>query len=191
LLSEASLIEGVTPARLEEFISRFEIDEHFVAFRNFCAFREIPLVVLSDGLDFYVERILVRNGLGDCTFFANHLDFKTIDGTTKFEVSFPYTDSECLLCGNCKRNHMMTLSADDDVIVYIGDGISDRCPIRYADIVFAKKELIKYCQQENISYVEYSNFCDVQTRLESLLAKKRIRKRREAEMARRDVLMQG
>ncbi|MEK6754610.1 MAG: 2-hydroxy-3-keto-5-methylthiopentenyl-1-phosphate phosphatase, partial [Bacteroidota bacterium] len=66
-----------------------------------------------------------------------------------------------------------------------------RCPVRYADVVFAKKRLIKYCQQQNISYHEFSHFGDVRRQLEQILQKKRIKKRREAEMARREVFMQG
>ena len=191
LLAEASLVSGVTAEQLGEFVDQFGIDEHFAAFRDFCTAEGIPLTILSDGLDFYVRRVLDNNSLGDCAFFANNVDFATIGGTTKLDITFPYTDAECLLCGNCKRNHILTLSSDDDVIVYVGDGISDRCPIRYADIVFAKKGLIKYCQEQNISYYEYEDFRDVQRRLEQVKAKKRIKKRREAVMARRDVYMQG
>jgi 2-hydroxy-3-keto-5-methylthiopentenyl-1-phosphate phosphatase len=83
------------------------------------------------------------------------------------------------------------MSSDEDIIVYVGDGISDRCPVRYADIVFAKRGLLTYCQEQNITFHEFSTFRDVQRRLETILQQKRIRKRREAEMARRDVYMQG
>ena len=38
------------------------------------------------------------------------------------------------------------------MIVYVGDGYSDRCPVQYADIVFAKGDLQTYCQEQNISY---------------------------------------
>ena len=191
LLSEASLVSGVTPLQLEQFIDQFNIDEHFSQFKEFCARSDIPLVILSDGLDFYVERILDRNQVGDCKFFANHLEFKNTGAATTLDITFPHTDSECTFCGNCKRNHMLTLSDDGDIIVYVGDGISDRCPVRYADVVFAKKDLIQYCQRENISYFEYADFRDVQRRLELMASKKRLKKRREAEMARRDVFMQG
>ena len=105
--------------------------------------------------------------------------------------SFPYTDSECERCANCKRNHLLTLSSDDDIVVYVGDGISDRCPVRYADIVFAKKGLIKYCQEQNVTYHEYRHFGDVQQRLDPILRQKRIKQRREARMARREVFLQG
>ena len=191
LLSQAELMKDATTEEIVTFVDQFEIDVHFVAFREFCDQRGIPLAILSDGLDFYVERILARNGVGDCSYLANHLEFTVTGNKVRLEVTFPYTDSECQFCGNCKRDHMLTRSSDVDVIVYIGDGISDRCPVRYADIVFAKRDLIKYCQQENISYFEFSTFRDVQQRLEQLLSKKRIKKRREAEMARRDVFMQG
>lgn len=191
LLAEAEAVSNLPFDTLAAFVDQFGVDEYFHEFRDFCLSREIPLTILSDGLDFYIERILARNGLADCPFFANHLEFRRVGGVTKLDIEFPYTDSECQFCGNCKRNHMLALSAEDDIIVYVGDGISDRCPVRYADIVFAKKGLIKYCQQENISYFEFSNFRDVQGRLELLLTKTRIRKRREAEMARRDVFMQG
>jgi 2-hydroxy-3-keto-5-methylthiopentenyl-1-phosphate phosphatase len=191
LLREAAAVVDVQPDQLLEFIDQFRADPTFGAFRAFCDVHNVPIVVLSDGLDFYVERLLRRTGFGDVVFFANHLSLKREGLATKMRVTFPYTDSECEFCGNCKRNHMLTGSGDDDIIVYIGDGISDRCPVRYADVVFAKKSLIKYCQKENISYHEFSNFTDVQRRLESLLLKKRIRPRREAAMARRNVFMQG
>ena len=86
---------------------------------------------------------------------------------------------------------MLTMSGEDDIIVYVGDGISDRCPVRYADIVFAKHSLVSYCQRQNISYYRYRTFGDVQARLEALLAQKRVRQRREAAIARRDVFMRG
>ncbi|HTP13237.1 MAG TPA: MtnX-like HAD-IB family phosphatase [Bacteroidota bacterium] len=191
LLSEAEAAGTVSPDELETFVRQFGLDEHFAAFREFCTANRIPLTILSDGLDFYVGRVLKDNGADGCSFYANHLEFVGTNGGTRMQVSFPYRDAECELCGNCKRNHMITGSGDDDIIVYAGDGVSDRCAVRYADIVFAKKGLVKYCQDQNISYYEFSDFRDIQRRLETLVGKKRLRKRREAEMARRDAFMQG
>jgi 2-hydroxy-3-keto-5-methylthiopentenyl-1-phosphate phosphatase len=191
LIRECEAVESASLSELEDFVSKFLIDPAFVPFAEFCKHRSIPLVVLSDGLDFYVERLLRKNGLGDLPYFSNHLELVREGHRTKLIPSFPFGDSECPTCGNCKRNHLLTLSGDDDIIVYIGDGISDRCPVRYADIVFAKGRLIRYCQEQNISYYEFRSFDDVRQRLELVLQQKRIRKRREAEMARRDVYAQG
>ncbi len=191
LLAEAAAAGRVSPEAVGAFVEQFPVDRGFGEFNEFCVARNIPVTILSDGLDFYIERILRRNGLQDIVSFANHLEFSAKEDGVVLDVSFPYSDSECLFCGNCKRNHMLTLSGDDDIIVYVGDGISDRCPVRYADIVFAKGALIRHCQEANISYFEYSTFEDVRRRLEMILEKKRLKKRREAEMARRDVFIQG
>jgi 2,3-diketo-5-methylthio-1-phosphopentane phosphatase len=191
LLQECAAVDSLTPDELEQFVGQFSLDPHFAKFVELCESREIPVVILSDGLDFYVERVLRRHGLGRLPFFANHVEFESDGRRTKLVPSFPHTDSECELCANCKRNHILSLSADEDVIVYIGDGISDRCPIRYADIIFAKKGLIAYCQELNITYHEFKNFGDVRERFELILQRKRIKQRREAMMARREVFMQG
>ena len=191
LTRKCEAVKSATSVEVERFIDQFSLDPTFKGFVEFCRGRDIPFVVLSDGLDFYVERLLKNNGFGDLPFLSNHLEFVLSGAVTRIVPSFPHTDAECLLCGNCKRNHVLTLSADDDIIVYIGDGISDRCPVRYADIVFAKGSLIRYCQEQNVTYHEFRNFDDVVQRLELILQRKRIKKRREAEMARREVFAQG
>ena len=180
-------ISSINQNEFMNFVDQSVVDPHFVGFVSFCRERDIPLTVLSDGLDAYVERALSNAELSHVPFFANHAEFVG----ERLKVSFPYTDAECGLCGNCKRNHMLNTSADEDVIVYIGDGYSDRCPVRYADFVFAKRQLIKYCQQQNITFFEFHHFGDVQAKLEEILQRKRIRHRQEAAMARREVFVQG
>jgi 2-hydroxy-3-keto-5-methylthiopentenyl-1-phosphate phosphatase len=172
-------------------VDQFVVDPYFGSFVQFAEERGAAVTVVSDGLDAYVERVLSKAGLNRVPFFANHAEFGAVNGAPKLSVSFPHTDAECTSCGNCKRNHMLALSADEDIVVYVGDGFSDRCPVNYADIVFAKRHLIKHCQQQNITYHEFQHFGDVQKKLEEVLQRKRIRHRREAAMARRDVFMQG
>ena len=184
-------IPSMNREQFETYVDQFFVDPYFVSFVQFAEEREIAVTVVSDGLDAYVERVLAKAGLNRVPFFANHAEFVTVNGTPRLSVSFPHTDAECTSCGNCKRNHMLSQSADEDLIVYAGDGFSDRCPVKYADVVFAKRHLIKHCQQQNITYHEFQNFGDVQKKLEDVLQRKRIRHRREAAMARRDVFMQG
>ncbi len=190
---EFAALHGLTLASFEEFVLEQAIDPYFKEFVEFCRKRKIDCWILSDGFNFYIERILARFELTEVPFFSNHLAYSVQpdSGELHFEPQFPYTDSECNHCANCKRNHLLTLSGDDDIIVYVGDGISDRCPVRYADIVFAKGQLVKYCQEENITYFEYRTFREIVDRLTELVTRKRLKKRREAEMRRRDVFMQG
>jgi hypothetical protein len=55
-------------------------------------------MVLSDGLDYYIQRVLLRHGL-DLPVLANHLEFAPPD---RIAVSFPYFEHSCGKCGNCK-----------------------------------------------------------------------------------------
>lgn len=188
--------EAVGTARLEnveEIIDRQEIDETFGDFVQFCQSRGIEFFVLSDGFDYYIERILGRHGFEKVKYFANHLEFRPLDGTGSFSLVpiFPYKDAECDRCANCKRNHLLTLSSEDDIIVYIGDGYSDRCPAKYSDIVFAKGDLIRYCREDGIPYFDFKDLGDVIERLEKILSQKRIRKRWQAELRRREAFLQG
>ena len=184
------LCEAIPAMKREKFlkyVDQFSVDPHFAGFVRFCVDRDVSVKILTDGLDVYVERVLSNAGLCHVPFFANHAEFVE----ERLKASFPYTDAECSLCGSCKRNHMLNTSADEDIIVYIGDGYSDRCAVRYADFVFAKRQLIKHSQQQNITFFEFHHFGDVQDKLAEILQRKRIRHRQEAAMARREVFVQG
>jgi len=188
------LFEAIPSISQEEyfnFVDQFIVDPRFIEFVRFCKTQEIPIMVLSDGQDAYIERVLANADLKKVPFFANHTEFLSVNGRNKIAVSFPHTDAECNLCGNCKRNHILNASADDDIIVYVGDGYSDRCPVKYADFVFAKQQLVKHCQEQNITYFEFNHFGDVQAKMEEIVQRKRIRHRQEAAMARREVFIQG
>jgi 2-hydroxy-3-keto-5-methylthiopentenyl-1-phosphate phosphatase len=181
------------------FLDAQEIDSSFAGFVSFCEERKIGCTILSDGMDYYVARILKNNGLSRVKFFANMLDLLPVDGTSRvrFRPSFPYRDETCERCACCKRNHILTLSADEDIIVYIGEGYSDRCPARYADVVFAKDRLKEFCRAEGIPFVPYRTFGDVTKRLAKMIDRKdavggvRLRKRRRAELARSEVYLGG
>ncbi len=181
---------------LDAFLDAQEIDGTFAPFVSYCRDAGYPLTVLSDGMDYYIRRILERHGVGAVPFFSNHLDLvPAAGGAVSFSPVFPYEDEVCTRCACCKRNHILTTSGDEDVIVYIGEGYSDRCPARFADLVFAKDDLLAYCEEANISYFPYATFADIQSRLETMRrdpGERRLkRKRHQAALARREVYLGG
>jgi 2-hydroxy-3-keto-5-methylthiopentenyl-1-phosphate phosphatase len=189
----------VDKEQLDEFLDNQPIDLSFSGFVEFCSARGIACTVLSDGMDYYIERIFRRHTLSSVNYYSNHLTLLPVDGTrtVMFQPGFPHTDETCDRCACCKRNYILTHASDEDIIVYVGEGYSDRCPVRYADIVFAKDELLNYCRIENISYFEYTSFRDVIDRLarmlddQSLKKKSSLHKRRQAQLACRDVYLAG
>lgn len=193
-IAECSACGEVSRAGLEQFLREQEIDPTFPEFIAFCRERDLRVTVLSDGMDAYIAPILERHGLGDLDLFSNVMRLEPAPdaGRVRFVPEFPWRDEVCDRCACCKRNHMLTLTSDDDPIVYIGEGYSDRCPVQYADVVFAKDELLRHCEMNSISFYPYGSFGDVRERLEKILgAGNGIPRRRRAAMARRDVFLGG
>lgn len=180
-------LKDFSPDKLNPFLADYLIDETFHGFVEFCKENDFEIRVLSDGFDFYINRILEREKLSDLEVYCNKSSF--IDD--KPVPIFPYSDEECKFCGNCKRNHILTNTADTDYIVYIGDGYSDKCPIEFCDFIFAKQDLLRYCEVNRITYFPFSDFNDVRKKLNELKGKKRIKKRHQAELKRKEIFMQG
>jgi 2,3-diketo-5-methylthio-1-phosphopentane phosphatase len=182
-----NLIPDLTEEKFYNFVDTIEIEYGFKEFVDFCDKNNLELLILSDGMDLYIKRILRNNGLEHLKFYSNKLLF-TQNGA---KLLFPYTDEECKECGNCKRNHIINHSSDDDITIYIGDGDSDTCPAQYVDYIFAKKTLLKFLERERISYYPFKNFKDIIARIKPLLQKKKIKKRHQAELKRKAVYALG
>jgi 2-hydroxy-3-keto-5-methylthiopentenyl-1-phosphate phosphatase len=187
---ERELIGSASPSALEAFVQEQEITPGFPELIQFCRTHAIHCTIVSDGLDFYIRGVLARMGLHNLPVFSNMLAWRPEgDGRVLGSITFPHANAECDRCGCCKRNIVLNGSGEEDVIVYVGDGYSDRCPVEYADIVFAKDELQTYCQQNNISYYLFDSFVDVAARLAELLRRRTIRRRRRAEQRRREAFV--
>lgn len=187
-LKECSLIEDFDKEIFDNIIDSQELDLYFNEFKQYCDTNKIPLIVLSEGMDYYINKILSNYNF-QLKFFSNKLIFS--EDNKSISLEFPFSDSECLKCGCCKRNLLMNMCADNDIAVYIGDGLSDACAVNYADVVFAKKSLASYCWKNNITYFDYDNFSDVKRKIEKLLLRKNINHRQTAKLKRREVLLQG
>jgi 2,3-diketo-5-methylthio-1-phosphopentane phosphatase len=158
-LEGEAAVARVDQKALDSFIRERELDPYFKDFHDFARRRGIEVVIMSDGLDYYIEQMLVRNGLGHISFYANRLRFNGHG----LEVEFPWYDLlECTDCGCCKTHHLYRYRDKGYFIIYVGDGLSDRCPCAEADLVFAKGDLLKHCRTRGISHIEFRNFRDVE-----------------------------
>jgi 2-hydroxy-3-keto-5-methylthiopentenyl-1-phosphate phosphatase len=200
--AECAACGEVDERQFDAFLESRTIDDTFPEFVRWCRDRGYPLMILSDGMDAYIARILSRHGLAGVEVRANHLDLTPAPspGAVTFVPSFPYTDEECDRCACCKRNQMLTASADEDIIVYIGEGYSDRCPAGYADLVFAKDDLLRWCRENSVGCYEYTSFRDVSTRIGKMIStadtaadgrERGLPRRRRAAIARRDLYLGG
>ena len=182
------ILNPVSIDELTDFVRSFKIDEAFHRLVSFSREQKIEMVILSDGFEFYIKTILERENITGIPIFSNRL----IDnGSGKPEPVCPYRDEVCKDCANCKRNHIIENSGDDEFTIYIGNGSSDVCPAQYCDFIFAKDSLRKFCEKEKVTFFPYDNFNDVVSRLETLFSKKRLKKRHQAELKRKTLYKQG
>jgi len=136
------------------------IDETFRDFVAFCKSRGIVLEIVSEGLDFYVRHLL-RKWEIDIPVRTNHATFE--EGRARIE--YPWADATCTLCGTCKLLRLFQLRAVGYRTAYVGNGHSDLCPAIEADLVFAKAELAELCRTEDIDFIPFDRFADVQRSL--------------------------
>jgi len=158
VLEQECRLTRITPEELIRFSDQQKLDPYFPEFAAYCQTRNIPVVILSDGLDFYIRRILSNYGLAHLEVRANRLIFLNGD---RIAPEFPYWKHTCGLCGNCKGYHLRESRKEGERVVHIGDALSDRCAVREADLIFAKPELAEYCQQHGIPYIPFQSFKDV------------------------------
>jgi 2,3-diketo-5-methylthio-1-phosphopentane phosphatase len=166
LRQEAAMVKA-TPDELYRYIDQFELNAGFHEFVSTCVRNEIPLHVASDGLDFYINRILEKNNLAHLSVVTN----KAILENGGITVEFPHDNISCKRCGICKGERIQEFRRQTNgeyKIIFIGDGYSDACGAREADIVFAKKDLEQYCERQNIDYFPYDTFFDVADRMGKL-----------------------
>lgn len=154
----AKILKGNEKDLLGFIQKHSNIDPHFTSFYQYCRERDIDVKIVSDGLDFYIKTVLEIHHLSEIPFYSNHTHFHKGDG---MEVSFPYFNEECGLCGTCKKRFVQIHRKAYDSILFIGNGISDRCAAREADFVFAKDSLYTYCIDQDITCHFFANFHEI------------------------------
>jgi 2,3-diketo-5-methylthio-1-phosphopentane phosphatase len=148
---------------LDRFIAAERLDPFFKDFIDFCNRRRFEVLVVSDGLDYYINTMLMDAGLGYLGYRANRLEMNNGNLTG---ISFPhFNPMDCTRCANCKLHHLEAARQRGYFIVYVGNGYSDRCPAEHADLVFAKGDLLDHCTQENLDCIPFDNFRDVEREL--------------------------
>jgi HAD superfamily phosphoserine phosphatase-like hydrolase len=134
-------------------------DETFTAFVAAVQAAGAALEIVSDGLGFYVESNLARLDpeLASLPVATNENRVDGPDG-----MSFPYGHPACFVCGTCKRERVRAHQAGGRVVVFVGDGTSDRYAAHHADVVFAKGSLERWCREAGWRYHPWDRFSSIE-----------------------------
>lgn len=157
-------------------MSRAQLDAHLdglwidSAFADFVALSRqygVPLKIVSDGLDYAIQRLLQPHGLHDLPLTANAL--QATHDARRWQLATPHAQSGCQ-SGACKCAVADAARQQKSRVLLIGDGASDFCVAARADFVFAKSRLIEHCRAMGLPYLPITGFEDAMQYLPQLLA---------------------
>ncbi|MEI4771235.1 2-hydroxy-3-keto-5-methylthiopentenyl-1-phosphate phosphatase [Psychrobacillus sp. FJAT-51614] len=178
LEQKQSIREGVAqmfallPVSLKDQIVSYlldqaEIREGFADFVSYTRKHDIPLYIVSGGIDFFVHPMLEKFGPFSGVY-CNEADFSG----ERIQINFPHVCDEFCTnegCGCCKPSIIRKLQEKDSLSVVIGDSITDLEAAKLADIVIARDFLIEKCKELSIPYEPFENFRDVMNIIETRL----------------------
>lgn len=155
---------------IEYVLEQAEIRDGFTEFVAYAKEQDIPLYIVSGGIDFFVRPLLEPFG-PFAGVYCNEADFS---GET-ITIQFPHgCDGECESqgCGCCKPSIIRTLLKDGAKSIVIGDSITDLEAAKRADLVIARDFLIEKCEELGLSYEPFENFHDVMSIIDARLGVK-------------------
>ena len=133
---------------------------------DYCQGNGIPLAVVSQGLDFYIEALLEKEGYPQIPVYSVNTDF-TQDGII-YEYRYMRPGHERQ--GNSKGLIVEKYRDQGYYIVYVGDGHSDFEAGEMADLLYAHRTLAEECKRKQIPFRPFSDFGDVLRGLEEFSA---------------------
>jgi len=160
-----------SPEELDALIDAVPIDPTFSSFYRFTRQRGIPLYILSEGFDYVIARVLKRAGMeGPLRNGMQVFSSALRQEGRRLIPSFPHSAQPCQHgCGTCKAALLRRLGEGKHPIIFVGDGLSDRFAVAEADVVFAKRQLLAYCQEHSRSCHPFNTFADVEQALATML----------------------
>jgi len=123
---------------------------------DYCLKKGFRFVIVSNGLDFYIQAVLKGLGLENIEVHAAQGSFRP-EG---LEVYYLGPDGKRLDDG-VKEAYTKSFRKSGCRVIYVGNGDSDVAPAQYAHHVFATGALLAYCKENNLNCKPFENFLDV------------------------------
>ncbi len=165
------LFHLIPSSKREEIIhwvlENIKIREGFEEFLRFLDKKGIPFVVVSGGLDFYINPLLEPYKDYIYAIYANKALFNERYINVEFIYKCNHVCSED--CGMCKPYIMEKFYKNQRPWIYIGDSITDLTAASVSDIIFARDYLAKTLQSLKIKHFTYKNFIDIRQNLVKLI----------------------
>lgn len=161
-LEEEFALLDLTPGELAHELGRVQLDEGAADLLALIRERNVPVAILSDGIDEFIKGILRANGVPVPVVRANAA---THDGRS-LSLRCPHHSVECSSrSAHCKCASARALAEPMRESIYVGDGRSDLCAARHAEVVFAKGALARALSAEGVAFRPFQTLHDVRREL--------------------------
>ena len=142
-----------------------EIDPHFFTFLDWCGKGGIETAILSGGFMSLIRHVLPSGVLDGTPVLANELDVRA----GRWVVVPRGNWEDCRKCNHCKRTAVLEAKRAGSTTVYVGNGNTDICPARAADVVIARDRLAAAMAEMGRSFYTFDDFRDVKKHLIEVL----------------------
>lgn len=129
-------------------------------------------VIVSAGMREAIETVWAREGLPPVELHASELVGGGPEGGPPYHLQFSDVLGDCPRCGPgaCKGAALRSLRRPGEPVLVFGDGASDVCPAREADLTFARGHLAERCAAEGLTWRPLFDVADVWTHVDAVLA---------------------
>ena len=149
------LVRGGWDAVARFLDGHVSVEPSFGPFATWCAERGIRLAIASEGLDRVIRHLLARAEIAvDWTWASRLVEGRR--GALSLDFSHASGRTHCGL-PLCKCE-VFPGGSQGPLRVLVGDGRSDFCAARYADVVFARASLLDHCRARGIRCVPFETF---------------------------------
>jgi 2-hydroxy-3-keto-5-methylthiopentenyl-1-phosphate phosphatase len=163
LEQQLALVE-TSPKTFNALVDSIPVDPGFAGFCRFVQKNAVPFVIVSDGLDYVIRRVLRRCGVQKQVRNGTHFFSSAVRlHGGRLSLRFPHALASCSHgCATCKPLIIQQLRGHHWPVLYVGDGLSDRHAVGETDFVYARPALLNYCRKEGIPSGTFRTFEDVE-----------------------------
>jgi len=141
---------------LDMIREKISVRDGFKDFMEYCQEKNYRFVIVSNGLDFYIDDILERTGFKGVEVHASN----TVFGDDGLLVMHRGPDGKDL-DEDVKAVYTEYYRNQGYRVIYLGDGRSDVLPASKSHHVFATGSMIGYCNSRNLTCTPFTDFYQV------------------------------
>ena len=158
-----AMIKADEPTLLKTLDGRVKIRAGFRELVSYCHERCFRLVIVSNGLDFYIRAILRNLDLEDIEVISGQARFRP----EAIEVRYAGPEGRMLEDG-FKETYVRSFLGLGYRVIYMGNGESDIAAARHAHHVFATGRLLAHARESKLDWKPLESFADAVRAIELL-----------------------